>query len=89
MKLVLLGLVGACGTGWYPIIKARLYGVLPGRSGAALALANVAGFVGSLTPLALGVFAERFGLAAAMWLLMLCPAALFVALPCGTKDRAA
>jgi FSR family fosmidomycin resistance protein-like MFS transporter len=88
-KLVLLGAVGACGSGWYPILKARLYGVLPGRSGAALALANVAGFVGSLTPLALGLFAQRFGLAAAMWLLLLSPAALFAALPRGTKDRRA
>jgi FSR family fosmidomycin resistance protein-like MFS transporter len=88
-KLVLAGLIGLCNTGWYSILKAQLYSALPGRSGAALALANVTGFVGSLIPLALGVFAERFGLSAAMWLLLASPAALFAALPRGTKDRAA
>jgi FSR family fosmidomycin resistance protein-like MFS transporter len=87
-KLVLAGLVGVCNTGWYSILKARLYSALPGRSGAALALSNVTGFAGSLIPLALGLFAERFGLSAAMWLLLLSPAALFAALPRGTKDRA-
>jgi FSR family fosmidomycin resistance protein-like MFS transporter len=88
LKMALFGAVGACGTGWYPIIKAQLYAALPGRSGAALALANVTGFVGSVAPLALGLFAQRFGLAAAMWLLLLCPLALTLALPRGTKNRA-
>jgi FSR family fosmidomycin resistance protein-like MFS transporter len=89
VKLVLAGLIGVCNTGWYSILKAQLYSALPARSGAALALANVTGFAGSLIPLALGVFAERFGLSAAMWLLLVSPAALFAALPRGTKDRAA
>jgi FSR family fosmidomycin resistance protein-like MFS transporter len=88
LKMALFGACGACGTGWYPILKAQLYGALPSRSGAALALANVAGFAGSLAPLAFGLFAERFGLARAMWLLLLCPVALLVALPRGTKLRA-
>jgi FSR family fosmidomycin resistance protein-like MFS transporter len=88
-KLVLLGLIGVCNSGWYSILKAQLYAALPGRSGAALALANVAGLAGSLLPLALGVFAERFGLASMMWLICLSPLALVCALPRGTKDRAA
>jgi FSR family fosmidomycin resistance protein-like MFS transporter len=88
-KLVLLGLVGVCNSGWYSILKAQLYAALPGRSGAALALANVTGLVGSLLPFALGVFAERFGLAPMMWLITLSPLALAVALRRGTKDRAA
>ncbi|HVG29444.1 MAG TPA: MFS transporter [Pyrinomonadaceae bacterium] len=89
VKLALAGLIGVCNTGWYSILKARLYAALPGRSGAALALSNVTGFAGSLIPLALGLFAERFGLSAAMWLLLVSPAALLAALPRGTKDRAA
>ncbi|HEX8164018.1 MAG TPA: MFS transporter [Pyrinomonadaceae bacterium] len=89
VKLVLAGLVGVCTAGWYSILKAQLYRALPGRSGAALALSNVTGFAGSLIPLALGLFAGRFGLPAAMWLLLLSPAALLAALPRGTKDRAA
>lgn len=89
LKLVLLGLIGVCNSGWYSILKAQLYAAFPGRSGAALALANVTGLAGSLLPLALGVFAQRFGLASMMWLITLSPLALVCALPRGTKDRAA
>jgi FSR family fosmidomycin resistance protein-like MFS transporter len=88
-KLALLGSIGVCNSGWYSILKAQLYAALPGRSGAALALANVTGLAGSLLPLALGLFAQRFGLGAMMWLLVLSPLAMFAALPRGTKDRAA
>jgi FSR family fosmidomycin resistance protein-like MFS transporter len=77
LKLVLLALIGVCKSGWYSILKAQLYAALPGRSGAALALANVTGIAGSLLPLALGIFAQKFGLAAMMWLLCLSPLALF------------
>jgi FSR family fosmidomycin resistance protein-like MFS transporter len=78
LKLALLGLLGLLSSGWYPVLKGRLYSALPGRSGAALALANVFGLAGGLLPLALGLVAERFGLAAAMWLLLAGPLALLV-----------
>jgi FSR family fosmidomycin resistance protein-like MFS transporter len=87
-KLLLLVAIGVCSAGWYSILKAQLYAALPGRSGAALALSNLSGFAGALIPLALGLFAERFGLGAAMWLLLLSPLALIVALPRETKFRA-
>ncbi|MFN2596007.1 MAG: sugar MFS transporter [Pyrinomonadaceae bacterium] len=87
-KLLLVGAVSVCASGWYAILKARLYAALPGRSGAALALCNVAGLVGSLAPLALGLFAERFGLGAAMWLVALFPVLILSALPRETKPRA-
>lgn len=80
LKLALLGLVGLAGTGWYAILKAQLYAALPGRSGAALTLANLSGLVASLLPLAFGLFAQRFGLGAMMWLLLIGPAALTVGL---------
>ena len=75
-KLILLGVLGLLNAGWYAILQARLYQSLPGRSGIALALGNVAGMLGGLFPLILGVLAERFGLSAALWLLMLGPVSL-------------
>ncbi|HEV3469568.1 MAG TPA: hypothetical protein VG148_09630, partial [Pyrinomonadaceae bacterium] len=79
-KLVLLGLLGLANAGWYAILKAQLYAALPGRSGTALTLANLSGLAASFMPLALGAFAQRYGLAAMMWLLLAGPAALVVGL---------
>ncbi|MCA1635789.1 MAG: MFS transporter [Acidobacteria bacterium] len=72
-KLVLLGLLGLASAGWYAILKAQLYAALPGRSGTAMTLGNVFGVVGDLVPLALGAFAQRYGLGAMMWLLLAGP----------------
>jgi FSR family fosmidomycin resistance protein-like MFS transporter len=81
LKLVLLGLIGIANAGWYSILKAQLYSAMPERSGAALALNNISGLVGGLIPLALGLVAERFGLASMMWLLLAGPLALLLAIP--------
>ncbi len=80
-KLAPLGALGVLNSGWYSILKARLYGSLPGQSGTVLAVTNFSGLVGSLIPLALGALAERLGLGVAMWALMLGPIALIVGLP--------
>jgi FSR family fosmidomycin resistance protein-like MFS transporter len=80
-KLVLLGLMGIVNAGWYSILKAQLYAAMPDRSGAALALNNVSGLIGGMIPLALGLVAERFGLASTMWLLLAGPLAFLVAIP--------
>jgi FSR family fosmidomycin resistance protein-like MFS transporter len=80
LKLVLLGLMGLAGTGWYAILKAQLYASLPGRSGTALTLANLSGLAASLFPLVLGAFAQRYGLGTMMWLLLLGPVAMTVGL---------
>jgi FSR family fosmidomycin resistance protein-like MFS transporter len=88
MKLALLGLLGMANAGWYAILKARLYEELPGRSGTAMTLGNVFGLAGGLLPLALGAFAERWGLGAMMWLLAAGPALLLAGLlsaPAGSK----
>jgi FSR family fosmidomycin resistance protein-like MFS transporter len=80
-KLLLLGLLGFANAGWYAIIKSKLYDELPGQSGAvAMTLGNVFGLAGSLFPLALGAFAERYGLGPMMWLLALGPPALLAGL---------
>ena len=80
-KLVILGALGLLNAGWYAILKARLYAELPGRSAAVLAIGNVSGLAGSLLPLGVGLAAERYGLGAAMWLLLLAPVALLVGIP--------
>lgn len=80
-KLVLLGFIGITNAGWYSILKAQLYASMPERSGAALALNNIAGLAGVFIPLALGLFAERFGLGSMMWLLLAAPVALLAAIP--------
>jgi FSR family fosmidomycin resistance protein-like MFS transporter len=80
-KLVAVGLLGFFNSGWYAILQAQLYAALPGQSGAALAVKNVSGLAGGLIPLALGLIAQRFGLPAAMWLLLLGPIGLLIGLP--------
>jgi len=80
-KLALAALLGLLNSGWYAIPKAGLYESLPGRSGAAVAVGGVAGFVGAAVPLALGIAAGAFGLAPTMWALLLAPMALLVLVP--------
>ncbi|MBC7909129.1 MAG: MFS transporter [Pyrinomonadaceae bacterium] len=85
LKLVVLGLIGFSNAGWYSILKAQLYAAMPGQSGAVMALGNLSGLFTSLVPLGLGLFAERFGLGAAMWLLLLGPIALLFGVPRESK----
>ncbi len=80
-KLALIALVGLLRAGWYAILQARLYGCLPGRSGAALALGNVSGLAGALIPIGVSALAQAAGIRAAMWTLMAAPVALLAALP--------
>lgn len=80
-KLALVAVLGLLNSGWYAIPKAGLYGSLPGRSGAAVAVGGVGGIVGASVPLTLGFVAGAVGLAATMWILLLAPLALLVALP--------
>jgi FSR family fosmidomycin resistance protein-like MFS transporter len=80
-KLALLALLGLLNSGWYALPKAGLYSALPGRSGTAVAVAGIGGFIGAGVPMALGFLAGHFGLAATMWLLLLAPAVLFAGTP--------
>ena len=81
VKIAILPLIGLLRAGWYAILQAPLYDSLPGRSGAALALGNIAGLAGALIPLGLGVLAQNAGLRVAMWALMTGPIFLLVGLP--------
>jgi len=80
-KLALMAVIGLIRAGWYAILQARLYQSLPGQSGVALALVNMAGLAGGLIPLGLGALAQSAGLHTALWVLLAAPLALLVGLP--------
>jgi FSR family fosmidomycin resistance protein-like MFS transporter len=88
-KLVLLAALGLLNAGWYAIPQGRLYSAMPGRSATVMTLGNVAGLVGGLLPLGLGLVAERHGLSTALWLILAAPAALLVGLPSGRSSAPA
>jgi FSR family fosmidomycin resistance protein-like MFS transporter len=81
MKLVALGALGVVRAGWYAVLKARVFGELEGSSGTAVGLADLAEIPGQLFPIVIGVMAARFGLGTAMWILLIAPVAMSVAVP--------
>jgi FSR family fosmidomycin resistance protein-like MFS transporter len=85
LKLVMLGVIGFANAGWYAILKAQLYAAMPGQSGAVMTIANISGLFNSLIPLGIALAAERFGLGAAMWLLLFGPLALLFGVPRESK----
>lgn len=80
-KLVMITFVNFFNTGWYSILQGRLYSALPGQSASLMAIGAVTTPIAKLLPLLIGFLADRFGLQAAMWLLLLGPIALLVGLP--------
>ena len=78
LKLAAIGLLGFANAGWYSILQGQAYSSMPGRSGTIVALGNVFGLAASLVPLGLGVFAAKWGLDTAMWLLFAGPVLLFI-----------
>lgn len=81
VKLTILGVIGLFNAGWYSILSGRLYSSLPGQSGVALTVGNVAGLFGSLFRPIIGVVATAIGLQNAMWIVLLGPIALLIGLP--------
>jgi FSR family fosmidomycin resistance protein-like MFS transporter len=77
-KLLILAALSAATAPWYPLLQARLYGSLPGRSSVAVTLSSAAGLVGGLGPLAVGVIAERAGLSWALGALAVVPVVIGV-----------
>ncbi|HEY6315816.1 MAG TPA: MFS transporter [Streptosporangiaceae bacterium] len=77
-KLVILAVLSAATAPWYPLLQARLYGSLPGRSSVAVTLSSAAGLAGGLGPLAVGFAAERFGLPWALGALVVVPVVVLV-----------
>jgi FSR family fosmidomycin resistance protein-like MFS transporter len=81
MKLAALALLGFFNSGWYAILQAQLFSVMPGQSGTALAVKNISGLIASLIPLILGWVAQEYNLLVTMWVLALGPIALLLGLP--------
>jgi FSR family fosmidomycin resistance protein-like MFS transporter len=77
-KLALLAALSAATAPWYPVLQARLYGSLPGRSSVAVTLSSAAGLAGGLGPLAVGLVAQSFGLSWALAGLVLVPVAVLL-----------
>ena len=80
-KLVTVGLLGLFNSVWYAILQGNLYSSMPGQNGTVIAICNISGIFGKLIPFGIGLAAKRFGLGAAMWLLLAGPLALFIGLP--------
>jgi FSR family fosmidomycin resistance protein-like MFS transporter len=78
-KLVLLAALSIATAPWYPVLMAELYASLPGRSGLAVSLSSAAGLAGAVGPLAVGLIAQRAGLAWAMAVLCVVPVVMLAA----------
>ncbi|MFB9994315.1 sugar MFS transporter [Deinococcus oregonensis] len=81
VKLVLLGVLGLLTSGWYAVLQARLYTLLPAQSGTVMALGSVSAVLAGLVPIILGGLAQRFGVQAALWVLLVGPLTLVLGLP--------
>jgi MFS transporter, FSR family, fosmidomycin resistance protein len=87
-KLMLLAALTLATTPWYPVLKAELFGSLPGRSGLAVSLSSASGLAGGLGPLAVGLLAQQFGLSWAMAALCVAPVImLMLVVPAGGGRR--
>jgi FSR family fosmidomycin resistance protein-like MFS transporter len=84
-KLVVLAALSAATAPWYPVLQARLYGSLPGRSSVAVTLSSAAGLAGGLGPLAVGLVAQGFGLSWALAGLVIVPVAVLL-VPAGIRS---
>ena len=85
VKHILLACLGLSVSGWYAILKGRLYSAMPGQSGISMATSSISGVVAGLIPWGLGLVAQRFGLPWMMALLALGPISLLVGLPRGKR----
>jgi FSR family fosmidomycin resistance protein-like MFS transporter len=79
-KLVLVATLGVVNAGWYPVLQARLYDALGGASALVLTVTTLFPLYAVL-PIGVAAAAERWGLSAALWLLLVAPVALLVLLP--------
>ena len=79
-KLLLLGCLSVVTAPWYPVLQAELYGSLPDDSGVVVSLSSAAGLLSGAVPLAVGLLAQRFGLAWALACLAIAPPLLLAGL---------
>jgi MFS transporter, FSR family, fosmidomycin resistance protein len=84
-KVAALGLVALLGCGWYAVLQGQLYASLPGQSGAVISISSAFGIAEAAIPISFGLLAQRFGIGAAMLLLVLGPIALALGTPRGRE----
>jgi FSR family fosmidomycin resistance protein-like MFS transporter len=80
VKLALVAALGVVNAGWYPVLKARLYDALQGKSGLVLTVGALFP-LNAVLPLAVAGLAERYGLDVALWPLLAAPIALLLLVP--------
>lgn len=80
LKYVLIGAISFATAGWYAILRAKTYEVLPGQSGLVMAVTSLANISSLFMPALLGGLADALGLQSAMWLLAIGPVALIIGL---------
>jgi len=76
LKVVLIAVINLSTAGWYAVLRAKCYEVLPGQSGVVVAVTSLANISSLFVPLLLGGIADALGLQTAMWLLIVGPIAL-------------
>lgn len=85
-KLALLAGLGLVTAGWYPVLQARFYETMPGRSGVAVSLGSASGILAGAIPFTLGIVAQRFGVEPMMWVLLAGPVTVLVGLRRGRAE---
>jgi MFS transporter, FSR family, fosmidomycin resistance protein len=79
-KLALASAIAVVNAGWYPVLQARLYGALAGRSGLVLTVGALFP-LNAVLPLGIAALAERWGLDLALWPLLAAPLVLLLLVP--------
>lgn len=85
VKVALALLVRCTTLGWYPVLQGQAYASLPGRSGTVMAIHAVINVISLSLVWLVGWMAAQAGLPAAMWLLLMGPAALVAFIPTGRQ----
>lgn len=80
-KILLVLAIKFITLGWYSVLQGEAYASAPGRSGTVAAVSSLSGILGAVFPWLVGWSAERFGLASAMWILLLGPICLVLFVP--------
>jgi len=78
IKYVLIGVISFSTAGWFAILRAKCFEVLPGQSGVVIAVTSLANLLSLFVPFVLGSIADAIGLPTAMWLLAIGPVALII-----------
>jgi MFS transporter, FSR family, fosmidomycin resistance protein len=80
-KIALVILIKLSTLGWYQVLQGEAYASAPGRSGTVMAVNSLAGPISGAMIWFVGWMAARFGLPAAMWLLLVGPVSLALFVP--------